>query len=290
MPADRTHFAGRQSTRWYGRTVRLVRPYCTSRLAVIPIVVATLAMGCGEDEEPPAGGSDPAEPAPAEFGYTGAIGPSEWGELDPAYSACSEGSEQSPVDLGDAKPGPVPEISFDYEPATATLINNGHSVEAELESDSSIEVDGSRFALSQFHYHAPSEHRVGERAFPMELHFVHQGPGEEIFVLGALVDAGEANPAYDDLVEALPADSGESAELANPIDPAELLPPGFTEARHRSYEGSLTTPPCSEGVSWSVLEQPLELSEDQIARYTSIYSSTNRPLQPLNGRAVHLGP
>jgi len=248
-----------------------------------------LAAGCGEDEEPAAGGSEPAEPAPPEFGYTGAIGPSEWGELDSAYSACSKGSEQSPVDLGDAEPGPVPEIAFAYEPATATLTNNGHSVEADLESESSIEVDGSRYALSQFHYHAPSEHRVGERAFPMELHFVHASPDEEIFVLAALVEAGEANPAYDDLVDALPAGGGETAKLADPIDPSELLPPGFADARHHSYEGSLTTPPCTEGVGWAVLEQPLELSEGQIASYTSIYSSTNRPLQPLNGRAVQLG-
>lgn len=181
---------------------------------------------------------------------------------------------------------PAPEVS--YGSAPLELENNGHSVEAAVEPGNTVSLDGQEYGLTQFHVHAPSEHTLGGESLPLELHFVNQTEDGSAAALGVLVREGETNPAYDALVEALPAVEGETAEVGA-IDLLDLLPEDPAGTERWSYEGSLTTPPCTEGVAWAVSAEPIEMSADQIAAFTDIYDGTNRPLQPLGDRELVLG-
>lgn len=253
----------------------------------LAILVLGAGTGCGTDdaadnEQAPAAQGDELP----EFGYEGEVGPQHWGDLDPAYRPCSEGRRQSPVELADAEPAELPEIRFAYEPAELEVKNNGHSVEATYPPGSTIEVEGVEYELKQFHYHAPSEHRVDGRAAESELHFVHESEAGELVVIGALVEEGEENSAFAELSEALPAREGETARVPGQVNARDLLPADPGVAQRWSYDGSLTTPPCSEGVGWHVLKPPVELSGKQIARFTDVYEGNNRPLQPLGERTL----
>ncbi len=250
------------------------------------IVIGPLAGCGGGDEGQPA--DTPAE-KPAAFGYSGANGPSHWASLDPAYKECSAGRRQSPIDLKDAKRTALPKIDFAYRPAEVKLENNGHSVEAEPAPSSKIEIAGTEYALKQFHFHAPSEHRLDGRALPLEFHFVHEADGGGLVVLGVLVEEGRSNPAFSRLVDALPREEGERLSTEGKVSTLNLLPEAAGTASRWSYGGSLTTPPCTEGVRWEVFEDPIEMSRAQIDRYTAVYSDTNRPVQPLNGRRLAVG-
>jgi carbonic anhydrase len=150
-----------------------------------------------------------------------------------------------------------------------------------------VTVSGVAYQLLQFHFHAPSEHRVGGRSFALELHLVNESSSGRLLVLGVLIRPGRANRAFDRLIAALPASPGQRRRLTGLIA-LTLLPEKGQGARY-TYSGSLTTPPCTEGVSWNVFATPVELSPAQIRRFTVIYDHNNRPLQPSNGRAVRLG-
>jgi carbonic anhydrase len=176
-------------------------------------------------------------------------------------------------------------LRLEYSAAPATQLNNGHTIEYEMDDAGGIVLGGERFELSQFHFHAPAEHEIGGARFDMELHLVHADSRGRIAVLGVLIRSGEEHPAFEELLAEVPAQDGEERELER-VDPAALLPPG---AVRYSYRGSLTTPPCSEGVRWTVLRDPIELSPRQIARFTAVIDGNNRPLQPLGGRELRLG-
>jgi carbonic anhydrase len=240
-----------------------------------------IGAGCGEKDEGQAGGTSP----PA-FSYSGDTGPSHWDELDPANEECDEGRRQSPIDLEGAKPSPLPELEFSYRPGTVTLENNGHSVEAGHPAGNSVQIEDTTYELDQFHFHAPSEHDLGGRSFPLEFHFVNLAEDGSTAVVGVFAKEGRSNPAFEDLAAALPAAEGDTAEVE--VDALDLLPPDPGSVRRFVYEGSLTTPPCTEGVSWNVLAEPIEMSAEQIDRYTAVYDDTDRPLQPLAGRELRV--
>jgi carbonic anhydrase len=251
-------------------------------LCAAVVALATVpAMGCG--------GEDDEEPAAPEFGYTDDIGPSNWGQLDPSYRACSEGRSQSPVDLGGARPAALPPMRIAYQPAEVEVENNGHSVEVAYPPGSHVETGGTIYKLEQFHYHAPSEHEASGRSFPMELHFVNESDDGKVLVIGVMVREGEAHPDLAGLVDALPADVGGVEPVPGELNAADLLPPNPEPEAEWSYEGSFTTPPCTEGVSWRIFMEPIELSAAQLRAFTRIYRGNNRPLQPLNGRRVLAG-
>lgn len=248
---------------------------------VIALLAAPVFGGCGDD-----GGE---ESASAGFGYGAEDGPERWAELDPAHSACDEGRRQSPIDLVDGRPAAPPPLSFSYQPAELRVDNNGHSLEAEYPPGSALRSGGEQYELRQFHFHAPSEHRIGGEAWPLEFHLVHESPAGELLVLGVMVEEGRPNPAAARLVEALPEREGEGLAVDGDVDALDLLPPRPAAATRWSYPGSLTTPPCTEGVAWVVYDDPVEFSAEQIAAFTSIYEGTNRPVQPLNGRTPRVG-
>ena len=189
----------------------------------------------------------------------------------------------------DGKPSSEPTLKISYVPAPDPEVeNNGHSVEVTYPKGSTITLDGTEYSLVQFHFHAPSEHEIDGTSYPLEFHFVNADAKENLAVLGVMVTEGAENPSFTPLVDALPAKEGETAHVSGELNVAGMLPVNPDAVERWSYDGSLTTPPCSEGVRWTVFNEPIELSKEQIAAFTAAYDHNNRPLQPLNGRDLLL--
>ena len=208
----------------------------------------------------------------AHWSYDGDTGPAHWGDLNPEYAACSTGKEQSPIDVDTVKEENLVNLAFDYHPSSVNIINNGHTVEAVYDPGSSFTVDGVQYDLKQFHFHAPSEHTVDGQYAAMEMHLVHENAEGKKAVVGILINQGT------DATLAVP-EPGTTGQ----INAADFLPSDQTTFR---YEGSLTTPPCTEGVSWFLMIHPIQLSAQQIAAFTTIYNHNNRPIQSVNGRTI----
>jgi carbonic anhydrase len=217
------------------------------------------------------------------WGYEGAEGPEHWGELSKKYKACSEGEKQSPIDITGAKGADLKNIKFDYKPSKINILNNGHTIQVNYDKGSSITVDGTEFKLLQFHFHTPSEHVVRGGSYDMEMHLVHKSNKGELAVVGVLVREGEENPAFADMWGHLPERASTKKSLRQTVNAADLLP---GHKAYFKYSGSLTTPPCSEGVKWHVLTTPIEMSAGQIEAIEAIMHENNRPVQPLNERSL----
>jgi len=213
--------------------------------------------------------------------------------LSPSYALCGTGREQSPVDLAGAKVNDKATHSTDYEAAdlriirqehVVDVIDNGHTIQVNYDAGSTLQLGEEKYRLVQYHFHAPSEHTVDERHFPMEMHLVHRSAAGRLAVIGVLIEEGAHNPAFDPIWSNLPADTGEEVHLEHvQVDIDELLP---ESRRSYLYSGSLTTPPCSEGVRWIVGVQPIELSREQIGAFTEIFPANNRPPQPRGERTL----
>lgn len=212
-------------------------------------------------------------------------GPANWGEL-PGDQACS-GVRQSPVDLVDAVPVQRRPPDVEYRTGESEVVNNGHSVEFEPTSGGGIrDASGVEGTLANLHFHAPSEHRINGKQFPLELHFVNKTPTGAT-VIGLLVSEGAAAPSWDAVVAAVRQVPEPPEATTAEIPYGELLPARFQAFE---YKGSLTTPPCSPIVDWVVLRRPITMSAEQISAFTDVYSDTDRPLQPLAGRRIVLTP
>lgn len=217
------------------------------------------------------------------WAYEGEGGPDHWGELSGDYTACVDGSKQSPIDIRNPLPMGLTDIGFEYLPMDAAVVNNGHTIQANFEPGSRIRIDGKVFELAQFHLHAPSEHTMAGKRFPMELHLVHKSADGELAVVGVFFVEGSENQALAPLFAAMPTEANDTARTPRPIELAALLPLTRVDVR---YYGSLTTPPCSEGVRWNVLSDPVEASAEQLKAFQALYKGNNRPLQPVNNRTV----
>lgn len=222
------------------------------------------------------------------WGYTGNEGPSNWGDLNPKYQTCKTGKTQSPIDIEfDAlKTAKIGKIEFNYKDVTPEIVNNGHTIQVNYSNGSGIKVKGQDFGLAQFHFHTPSENTVEGKPYPMEMHLVHKNDSGELAVVGVFFKEGARNAELDKAWKKMPSKGGEKTMLSGvSLNAAKLLP---AEKQFSHFEGSLTTPPCSEGVNWFVMEQPIEASKDQIAQFKKIIGDNARPVQPLNGRQVVL--
>ena len=225
------------------------------------------------------------EPLP-HWEYEGEAGPDHWGELDERFAACAAGLEQSPVDIvTPTDPETLPEIEFSYQPSSVTMRNNGHTIQVDYEPGSSITIDGTVYNLVQFHFHHPSEHTIDGVVYPLELHLVHADADGNLAVVGVLIKEGpEENAAFASVFDNLATEEMAPTLISDiSVNAADLLP---AEHHYFSYSGSLTTPPCSEGVRWSVLVEPVRLSVEQIEAFASIFPYDARPVQPLNDRVV----
>ena len=218
------------------------------------------------------------------WGYKMENGPNVWGQLSPEYELCSAGIHQSPIDIVNPAPAELPPITFNYRPTSLDIHNTGNTIEVVYQEGSWIEVDRTKYHLLQFHFHAPSEHTVTGNPYEMEMHLVHESEDGALAVIGALIKSGSTNTAFNTFWSHLPTVPGESVQDNSVVLNASDLLPSIKHTYR--YEGSLTTPPCSEGVKWLVLTTPIEMSQSQIAAFKAILSGNNRPVQPLNGREL----
>ena len=224
----------------------------------------------------------------AHWTYEGKTGPEHWGDLNPDFAACTNGKEQSPINIetsrviGDAK---KTDLVINYKPTEFSLTNNGHTIQGNaLTNDNTFIVENKEYKLAQFHFHTPSEHQLNGKNFDMELHFVNQNTNNQIAVLGLMIKEGASNPYLEKAWNVIPPkEITEAVKLTEPIDLMGLLP---KDKKSFQYNGSLTTPPCSESVKWIVLEEPIEMSKEQIDKFRNIFPDNHRPIQSLNEREV----
>lgn len=220
----------------------------------------------------------------AHWSYEGDEGPSHWGELSPKYEMCQNGQEQSPINLTVTKHHTDRVLELDYKTSPLDEVNNGHTIKFDYAPGSYLTVDGKRYELLQFHFHAPSEHTVADQHHPIEFHLVHKSEDGKLAVIGMMVVEGEENPAFADLIANLTYEHGKEKHAKEvTIDMNAMLP---NTEKFYHYTGSLTTPPCSEKVEWFVLKEPVEFSKEQIAAFEKAYLHNNRPVCPINNRIV----
>lgn len=247
-------------------------------------MVAAGLAACAKREhaQAPAPAPEPAAHA-VHWSYSGPTGPAYWGTLSPEFALCATGRSQSPIDIASAAPRDLPNIEFRYQPSPLSIVNNGHTVQVVCAPGSFITLEGERFDLQQFHFHLPSEHTVRGAHADAEMHLVHKSAAGRLAVVGVMLREGAANPAFDVVAGNLP-QAGQ--KIDNPkisVNPASLLP---ADQRTYRYDGSLTTPPGTEGVRWCVMVEPVSMSSSQFAAFRALYTGNNRPVQNLNGRAV----
>lgn len=225
-------------------------------------------------------------PSTAPWSYQGRTGPLVWYKLDRAYETCKNGHEQSPVDIRGAHLNTALQpIQFHYIAGPVSVENNGNTIEVHVNPGSYIEVDGVRYNLVQFHFHHPSEHAIKGHLSDMEAHLVHQSADGKLAVVAVLLSesSGYANATMATVWEHMPARAGQSEKIADMVNPGGLLPP---DRGYWTYTGSLTTPPCTEGVRWLVMEQPISISREQLNAFASLFNRNTRPTQELHGRKI----
>ena len=212
----------------------------------------------------------------------GPDGPAHWGDLSPDFAACKDGRKQSPVDVREPLIAELPPLNFAYLNGAAEVVNNGHSIQVDLKHGGSLGTPDGPYDLVQFHFHAPSEEELNGSRYPMVVHLVHSTELGHKAAVAVLFKIGRENPELARIFAVMPHRVGEVAHLDN-VDPVKLLP----DARlYYTLMGSLTTPPCNEGVRWFVLKQPAELSSAQLEQFRKLYPMNARPLQPLNDRVI----
>ncbi|MEJ2200122.1 MAG: carbonic anhydrase family protein [Desulfuromonadaceae bacterium] len=219
------------------------------------------------------------------WGYTGDIGPAHWGDLAPEFSACKEGQSQTPINLTGLVDIDLPPINFSYGEVGVAVLNNGHTIQANYETGSSIEVEGSTYKLIQFHFHNPSENVINGQSFPIEAHLVHKSDDGKLAVVTVMFEEGAANPVIDTVWRYMPAQANADKTSNETLNVMAMLP---ESKDYYSFTGSLTTPPCTEGVKWMILKTPMTVSAEQILKFQRVLGmANNRPLQPLNGRVIY---
>jgi len=220
------------------------------------------------------------------WGYEGAGGPERWAALAPENLKCSQGMRQSPVNIldNDVIVSELEAVQFHYQPSNFRFEHNGHTLQATLEGDNHVIIRGTRFDLLQFHFHAPSEERINHRNFAMVAHLVHRSREGRLAVIAVLLEADGSNPVMDLLWAHLPFEKGEVLHPKSVLlDLAQLLP---SERGYYQLTGSLTTPPCTEGVLWTVFQQPVKIRADQARIFLRLVGMNARPVQPLHQRPV----
>jgi len=208
----------------------------------------------------------------------------EWDKLAPVYAECKLGKAQSPIDIQTklVQKADLAPIKTAYKAAAAEVVNNGHTIQVNLTDAGTVTVPSGEYQLLQFHFHTPSEEKINGKNFPLVAHFVHKNADGKLAVIAVLFKEGKENPALTSIFATMTEKEGKAALPAN-YDPTSLFPGTLG---YFAFTGSLTTPPCSEGVAWQVLNTPVEISKAQIAAFHKIYKHNARPVQPLNGRVV----
>jgi len=220
----------------------------------------------------------------AHWAYQGAEGPNDWGKLDSAFATCSSGHTQSPIDIKNAKKSKLPPLKFDYKAVPLDIIDNGHTIQVNYAPGSTLMVGDKTYELKQFHFHHPSEEHVNGRGYDMVAHLVHADADGHLAVIAVLLKKGPSNPFLNTVWTNIPKEKEKAADVSGvSLNVKDLLP---SNRGYFTFAGSLTTPPCSEGVTWYVLKNQSSLSAEQLAAFAKIYPLNARPLQPSNDREI----
>lgn len=242
-------------------------------LLLIPLL-AVVFTGCKGSQE--------------KWGYTGDIGPAQWGSLKTDYATCDTGKEQSPINLEDAEAKSLPALKLNYSDSEYSVVDNGHTIQANFDKNSTFTVNGKTYSLIQIHFHAPSENALNGELLPLEGHLVHAAEDGSLAVIGMFfkpADGAEKNSGLAKVFSNVPSEKKEAVTVeGEKLNGKEFLP-GTSD--YYRFKGSLTTPPCSEGVTWTVMQKPVEVPQAQIDAFTEHYQGNNRPVQPLNERTLY---
>jgi len=218
------------------------------------------------------------------WSYEGKAGPENWGKLNPEFATCDSGRNQSPINIEDTMHASLKPLRGIQNFPAKDIFNNGHTVQVNFKEGNMLVLDSMAYQMKQVHFHAPSENTIHDKSYPLEAHFVHADSKGNLTVIGVMFKEGKANPGLASLWSQMPNEISEPVALKNRMTASELIP------QNRSYyrfSGSLTTPPCSEGVRWLLLKTPMTASKAQIEAFEhAIHHHNNRPIQALNGRVI----
>jgi len=216
--------------------------------------------------------------------YGSVYGPSHWGDLKPEFAPCKNGHRQSPIDIRNPQKADLPPIRFEYKPSPLHIIDNGHTIMISYGPGSFISVGEKKYTLKQFHFHRPSEEKINRENFDMSAHLVHEDENGKLAVVAILLREGKDNPLVRELWSDLPKEKEKEEFLDKiQIDVSRILP---SDHGYYTFSGSLTTPPCSEDVTWFVLKHPASISAAEIKQFSQLYRNDARPTQPLYDRVV----
>jgi carbonic anhydrase len=243
-------------------------------LTLVLALVLSAILACAQEHHPP------------HWSYESATGPEHWGDLNSDYSLCKTGREQSPIDIANTVAEKLPPIDFHYLPSPLKLIDNGHTVQVNYAPGSFITVAGKKYELVQFHFHHPSEEEINGKPYDLVIHLVHKDAEGHLAVVAVLFKEGASDPAIKAVVDHLPTVKEKEITADATVNAADLLP---QTRNYYAFSGSLTTPPCSEGVAWFVLQTPSTLSSGELGTLAKLYPHNARPVQPLNARTVKAG-
>jgi carbonic anhydrase len=262
-----------------------VRPRPPAVRRVAPGAIQPPGAGAAREAEKAAPQAAPPTPQPhaVHWSYEGGTGPEAWARLAPEFAQCASGARQSPIDIRDGMKLELEQIAFDYRPSSFRVIDNGHTIQANVSGWNSIRVMGRRYALVQFHFHRPSEEMIDGRLFDMVVHLVHKDNEGRLAVVAVLVEKGARQQAIQAVLNNLPLEKGEETAAAGMLDMNQLLP---ESRKYYTYMGSLTTPPCTEGVLWVVMKQPVQATGDQLNLFARMYPMNARPIQSSAGRTI----
>jgi len=296
--------------RWILATAAMAATTAAATMAAVLAVVlsgawpaiaappANPAPATAENPAPPPKPKRAASPPPAakapsapeksgpHWGYEGAEGPEHWGDLDPAYAACKTGTLQSPINIVTSKLAAtdLDSFRFYYKPAPLDVLDTGHSIQINFDPGSIMKIDGVPYSLLQIHFHRPSEEQIDGKSFPMVAHLVHKSADGKLAVLAVLLTIGKANPLIDAVLANLPKGAGNETRSDKTLaDPSAILPP---VPNYYTFLGSLTTPPCTEGVTWFVLKSQASISSAQEQALAKRYPHNARPIQAVHDRKV----
>jgi carbonic anhydrase len=227
--------------------------------------------------------SNPAHDMHAHWGYEGETGPVNWAKLEAANAVCGSGKRQSPIDIREGIKVDLSPVKFDYIPSLFQVVDNGHTIQVNLDEGQSITVLGRRYDLIQFHFHKPSEERVNGRSYDMVAHLVHRDEDGRLAVIAVLLERGLEHPVIQTVWNHLPLEKKSQTVSEMTVNLMNLIP---EKRAYWTYMGSLTTPPCSENVLWMVMKSPVQISPEQVQIFSRLYKNNARPVQPSNGRLV----
>jgi carbonic anhydrase len=218
------------------------------------------------------------------WSYSGEAGPQHWGKLSAEFSTCATGKNQSPINITGAVDADLPDIKINYKAGGSEVVNNGHSIQINYAPGSTMSVSGHTFELKQFHFHSPSENTINGKSFPLEAHYVHADKDGNLAVIAVMFNEGDANAELAKVWAHMPGNAGEKQILSTKVRAGKLLP---EDRDYYRFNGSLTTPPCSEGVLWLVMDDANTASKGQIEKFATTMSfANNRPVRPINARLI----